>query len=153
MEVTCVGFGLFLFLLFLALLSFSCKPKVYNNVASDTLVKERRLDRVRFPILKCTKHGLVVLLLQETPYSTLFVGNKLRAGDIHPHPGPHPGPTEPLNLAGIDIPKELKSQVKVAHLNVRSLKSREHFCLVKDTLIRNNFDIFTISESNGQMNQ
>ena len=47
----------------------------------------------------------------------------------------------------IDIPKEVKANVKVAHLNVRSLKSREHFSLVKDTIIRNSFDIFTISET------
>ena len=91
----------------------------------------------------------VVLLLQETSYSTLFVGNELilRAGDIHSHSFPRPGPTKSLNPASIDIPKELKSQVKVAHLNVRSLKSREHFCLIKDTIIKNNFDIFTISET------
>ena len=115
------------------------------------LVKERRLYRVRFPILKCTKHRLIVLLLPETPYSSLFVGNELilHAGDIHPHPGPRPGSTEPLTLASIDIPKQLKSQVKVAHLNVRSLKSREHVCLVNDSLIMNNFDIFTLSETWG----
>ena len=47
----------------------------------------------------------------------------------------------------IDIPKELKANVKVAHLNVRSLKSREHFSLVKDTIILNSFDVFTISET------
>ena len=47
----------------------------------------------------------------------------------------------------IDIPKEVKANVKVSHLNVRSLKSREHFSLVKDTIILNSFDIFTISET------
>ena len=59
-------------------------------------------------------------------------------GDVHPLPGPN------QTNVKIDIPKELKANVKVAHLNVRSLKSREHFSLVKDTIILNSFDIFTI---------
>ena len=39
------------------------------------------------------------------------------------------------------------SNVKIAHLNVRSLKSREHFILVKDTMLANRFDVFTVSET------
>lgn len=39
------------------------------------------------------------------------------------------------------------NNVKLAHLNVRSLKCREHFILTKETVIRNKFDVFTISES------
>ena len=46
-----------------------------------------------------------------------------------------------------DIPKALKANVKVAHLNVWSLKSRENFCLVKDTILHNGFDIFTVFET------
>ena len=46
-----------------------------------------------------------------------------------------------------DIPKALKANVKVAHLNVWSLQSRENFCLVKDTILHNGFDIFTVSET------
>ena len=46
-----------------------------------------------------------------------------------------------------DIPKALKANVKVAHLNVWSLKSRENFCLVKDTILHSGFDIFTVSET------
>ena len=66
-----------------------------------------------------------------------------RSGDIHPHPGPN----GQCNSAKFYIPKGLKVMVKVAHLNVRSLKSREQFCLVKDTILHNSFDIFTISET------
>ena len=66
-----------------------------------------------------------------------------RSGDIHPHPGPN----RQCNSAKFYIPKGLKANVKVAHLNVRSLKSREQFCLVKDTILHNTFDIFTISET------
>uniref|UniRef100_A0A6P8INI3 Uncharacterized protein LOC116303067 n=1 Tax=Actinia tenebrosa TaxID=6105 RepID=A0A6P8INI3_ACTTE len=39
------------------------------------------------------------------------------------------------------------NKVKIAHLNVRSLKHREHFIQVKDTVISNDFDVFTISET------
>jgi len=37
--------------------------------------------------------------------------------------------------------------LKKAHLNVRSLKCREHFILVKEAILENKFDIFTISET------
>lgn len=61
-----------------------------------------------------------------------------RSGDINPRPGPN----RQCNSA-----KDLEATVKVAHLNVRSLKSREQLCLVKDTSLHNSFDIFTISET------
>ena len=37
--------------------------------------------------------------------------------------------------------------MSVAHLNVRSVASRENFYLVKRRATTNNFDIFTVSES------
>ena len=40
-----------------------------------------------------------------------------------------------------------KGNVTVAHLNVRSIISRENFYLVTETIKENNYDIFTISES------
>ena len=67
----------------------------------------------------------------------------VRSGDVHPLPGPN----RQTNSAMLDIPKELKSIIKVAHLNVSSLKSRVHFCLVKETILQNKFDIFTTSET------
>ena len=66
----------------------------------------------------------------------------MRSGDIHPLPGPHQ-----QDSTKIRTPKEFKSNVKIAHLNVRSLKSREHFTLVEDTILQNGFQIFTISET------
>ena len=71
----------------------------------------------------------------------------VRSGDVQPLPGRNKQTNNQNNVVKLDIPKELKSNVKVAHLNVRSLKSRVHFCLVKDTILQNNFDIFTISET------
>ena len=60
----------------------------------------------------------------------------VRGGDIHPQPGPI---RQCKESAKFDIPKALKANVKVAHLNVRSLKSRENFCLVKDTILHSGF--------------
>ena len=37
--------------------------------------------------------------------------------------------------------------VTIAHLNVRLLKCCEHFVLVKEAILENKFDIFTISET------
>lgn len=43
--------------------------------------------------------------------------------------------------------RETTSNIKVAHLNIRSLKNREHLILAKETVISNRIDIFTISKS------
>jgi hypothetical protein len=37
-----------------------------------------------------------------------------------------------------------KSKITLAHLNVRSLKNREHFLQIKDMVHEENYDIFTI---------
>ena len=66
----------------------------------------------------------------------------MRSGDIHPLPGSHQ-----QDSTKIRTPNEFKSNVKIAHLNVCSLKSREHFTLVEDTILQNGFQIFTISET------
>ena len=39
------------------------------------------------------------------------------------------------------------SNIKIAHLNIRALKCRDHFLLVKDTILSNKFAVSTISES------
>ena len=68
----------------------------------------------------------------------------VRGGDIHPQPGPI---RQCKESAKFDIPKALKANVKLAHLNVQSLKSRENFCLIKDTILQNGFDTITVSET------
>ena len=37
--------------------------------------------------------------------------------------------------------------IKVGHLNIRSLKNREHYILIRELVIEKDFDIFTISET------
>ena len=44
-------------------------------------------------------------------------------------------------------PKSRKVNITIAHLNVRSMASREKFYLVKQRIVHDNHDIFVISES------
>ena len=55
----------------------------------------------------------------------------------------NPGPSDYC----VDARKKNINNVKIAHLNVRSLKCRDHFVLVKETVKSNKFDVFTIFES------
>ena len=56
---------------------------------------------------------------------------------------PNPGPDHLLS----DFNRKSNSNLTIAHLNARSLKCRDHFVLVKETIVDNKFDVFTISES------
>ena len=58
----------------------------------------------------------------------------------------NPGPNGSFNCSVKANTRNINN-VKIAHLNVRSLKCRDHFLLVKDTILSNKFDVFTISES------
>ena len=60
--------------------------------------------------------------------------------DIELNPGP-------ANCSTKNEFKKSTGNVKIAHLNVHSLKCREHFVLVKEAVLENKFDIFTISET------
>ena len=43
--------------------------------------------------------------------------------------------------------RSVQRSIRIAHLNVRSIKNREHFILTKELVMKNKFDIFTVSES------
>ena len=60
--------------------------------------------------------------------------------DVELNPGP-------ANCSTTNEFEKSTGNVKIAHLNVRSLKCREHFVLVKEAILENKFDIFTISET------
>ena len=55
----------------------------------------------------------------------------------------NPGPPSSLRNKS----KNRKVNITIAHLNVRSMASREKFYLVKQTIVHHNYDIFVISES------
>ena len=106
----------------------------------------RRLVRIRF---------LGRRLLYSSNGTSTFNPSVIRismGGDVHPHPGPSPtlrGSSTARTLASETsvFPKNAHLNIKIAHLNVRSLKSRENFILVKDAIQSAGFDIFTISET------
>ena len=74
-------------------------------------------------------------------------------GDVHPQPGPSrtaPRCSSTARSVASELDVFLKNthaNIKIAHLNVRSLKSRENFILVKDSIQSIGFDMFTISET------
>ena len=43
--------------------------------------------------------------------------------------------------------RPVQRNIRIAHLNVRSIKNRQHFILTKELVMKNDFDIFTISET------
>ena len=76
----------------------------------------------------------------------------LIGGDIHPQPGPNltalrGSPTARTVASKINLPRDAHLNIKIAHHNVRSLKFRENFILIKDTIQSIGFNIFTISET------
>ena len=78
------------------------------------------------------------------------------SGDVQPQPGPNAkqkqnsrsgqDPKENHSTASVDG-QHANSCIKIAHLNIRSLKSREHFLLLQHTIEEHDFDIFTIPET------
>ena len=77
--------------------------------------------------------------------STFSIQRLMLSGDIELNPGM---PTNNCNKSSRPRGRrETTSNIKIAHLNIRSLKNREHLILAKETVISNKIDIFTISES------
>jgi hypothetical protein len=71
-------------------------------------------------------------------------------GSICPNPGPDSTSTS-TNAINLGRHKQ-RSQpklcnIKIAHLNIRSLKNREHSTLAKEIVLANKLDIFTVSET------
>lgn len=62
----------------------------------------------------------------------------LLAGDVEVNPG--------MSSISHEIKKQQRN-LRVAYLNIRSIKNREHYILAKELVFENKFDIFTISES------
>ena len=71
-------------------------------------------------------------------------------GSISPNPVPEGNPSSPPisgNANGTHRIQTSLHNIKIAHLNIRSLKNREHYILAKETVFANNLDIFTVSET------
>ena len=67
--------------------------------------------------------------------------------DVEPNPGPKNSSCGSSGRTTEAIKKQCTNNIKIAHLNVRSLKCREHYILAKETITANKIDIFTVSET------
>ena len=80
-------------------------------------------NRVKFPIVKWSKHGCIVIILPEIKQATR-VDTILKCADIHPHPGPPTSKSNTNEGKAVRFAKSTK-YATIAHLNVRSMVSRE----------------------------
>ena len=78
--------------------------------------------------------------------STFSIQRLMRSGDIEPNPG-MPSSNCRNETSRPRGRRDNTCNIKIAHLNICSLKNREHLILAKETAISNKIDIFTISES------
>ena len=131
-----------------------CKAPTAAFLSSCTLVRRvlSRCHRVKSSIVVWSKHGRAAIILPENQHSAGF-DTVLLCGDIHPQPGPYTtirrdgedNTSRPTKRTARQTTKSPKSLVTIAHLNVRSIASRENFYLVRQTV--SDYDIFTISET------
>ena len=77
--------------------------------------------------------------------STFSIQHLMLSGDIELNSGM---PTNNCNKSGRPRGRrKITCNIKIAHLNIPSLKNWEHLILARETVISNKIDIFTISES------
>ena len=116
----------------------------------STSVKVANWDS-RLCIIENTKwraHVHVTIRVKRANVTTAYYANSTSTfrpviqllHDVELNPGP-------ANSSIRNKSEKSNGNVKIAHLNVRSLKCREHFVLVKETVLENKFDIFTVSET------
>ncbi|CAB4040146.1 Hypothetical predicted protein [Paramuricea clavata] len=70
--------------------------------------------------------------------------------DVESNPGP--AQSDNINYRSTNNTNTAKissnqGNIKIAHLNIRSLKNKEHYLLAQDLVLKQKFDIFTISET------
>lgn len=68
----------------------------------------------------------------------------LLSDDVELNPGDNASGTEQTNMK---TKQKSRSNVTIAHLNIRSLNNRDHDILAQGLAIKHKLDIFTISET------
>lgn len=114
-------------------------------LSSWVIKRQSCANRVKFPIVKWSKHGFIVITLSEIKRATR-VDTILQCGDIRPQPGPHTSKSNTNEGKAAGLAKATK-YVTIAHFNVHSMVPRENFHLIKQTISSNEYNIFTISET------
>ena len=84
--------------------------------------------------------------IQYYPNSTATYSLRLLllSGDVELNPGDNASRTEQTNTKR---KQTSRSNVTIAHLNIRSLKNRDHYILGQGLAIKHKLDIFTVSET------
>ena len=84
--------------------------------------------------------------IQNFPNSTATYSLRLLllSGNVELNPGDNASRTEQTNTK---TKQTSRSNVTIAHLNIRSLKNRDHYIFGQDLAIKHKLDIFTISET------
>ena len=148
-----------IFILFLALLFFKSPPNFQNDICGVDInlsiyqnsfgnsfgssFESSWLLRMNNNLKPREKRRLSKsrVLYYGNTTATLTFNLILLAGDAELNPG--------MSENGFEsrTKRSVQRNIRIAHLNVRSIKNREHFILTKELVMKNDFDIFTVSES------
>ena len=120
----------------------------YLQLLSSRVILQQR------PLFPSVKHSKP----RRTKRAVLYYSNStattqliIKDGDIETNPGPE-STTSGKSKADSSSQRSKTNtannrNIKISHLNVRSLKNRQHFLLVKDIILKYKYDVFTVSET------
>ena len=144
-----------IFILFLALLFLKSPPNFQNDICGVdinlSIYQNSFGSSFESPWLLRVNNNLTPREKRRFSKSRiLYYGNTtatftfnliLLAGGVELNPG--------MSENGFEVrmKRPVQRNIRIAHLNVRSIKNREHFILTKEFVMKNDFDIFTVSET------
>ncbi|CAB4003021.1 Hypothetical predicted protein [Paramuricea clavata] len=107
-------------------------PKAYINFSKSNLF---------FAIVRTDKAGTNCLniALPSKPFEKGMM-------DISSNPGPD-NKHDARRVRASNANRKQRRHLQIAHLNVISIKNRQHYIFVKELALKNEYDILTISES------
>ena len=115
----------------------------YHQVCRKRICPKSKLS---FAIVKMTKRGQTVLALPSKSWKIDLT--------IYMDVSSNPGPDCVHNTRRFSAPKVNSIQqgqgqrhLQIARLNVTSIKNRQHYILLKELVLKNGYDVFTVSES------
>ena len=113
------------------------------------VLKTKRRSQLKAPLrtsqVNWTKHGQIYLSpldFHKNIDLTVYM-------DVESNPGPAESESNSQSTNKVNTAKTSSNEgnITIAHLNIRSLKNKEHYLLVKDFVLKQRLDIFTISET------
>ena len=113
------------------------------------VLKTKRRSQLKAPLrtsqVNWTKHGQIYLSPPDFHKNidlTVYM-------DVESNPGPAESESNSQSTNKVNTAKTSSNEgnITIAHLNIRSLKNKEHYLMVKDFVLKQRLDIFTISET------